>query len=341
MLNENRPRVLILRWKMRDKSGSVLAGNASAARTVEASLTIGIPCFNEVQTIGKVVDDFRAQFPRARILVIDNASSDRTAEIARAHGADVVFEPRRGKGCAVQRLFREANSDYLVMVDGDDTYPAEEASKLIAAMESGNCDTVVGRRVSDDHAAFKTAHTWANDALAKLIEIIFRAPCGDLFSGYRIFTRSFYRSVPILSTGFEVETELAVQTIDKGFVQRDVDIHFRSRPAGSFSKLDTFHDGLRVLRLLVNVTKDFKPLMFFSSIAALLFIGGLIAGAFPVLDYLRYRYVYRVPLAIFATGLTVLAGLSLVCGLVLDTIVRYDREQFFLRMRNLDPAARD
>lgn len=301
------------------------------------SLTIGVPCYNETLTIGKVVDDFRATFPDARILVIDNASTDDTAPVARAHGAEVIVEPHKGKGYAVQRLFRECHSDYLIMVDGDDTYPASEAPKLIAALENDGGDTVVGRRVSREQAAFKTAHTWANDALAKLIELVFRAPCGDLFSGYRLFTKAYYRNIPMLATGFEVETELSIQTIDKGFVQREVQIaDFRSRPEGSVSKLNTFHDGFRVLRVMFSIVKDFKPLFFFSIFAGLFFCASLVVGAFPVADYLRYRYVYHVPFAILATGLDVLAALCLVCGLVLDTIVRYDRENFFLRMRNFE-----
>jgi glycosyltransferase involved in cell wall biosynthesis len=304
------------------------------------SLTIGIPCYNESITVGKVITDFRAVFPDARILVIDNASTDNTSAIARAHGAEVVSEPRKGKGYAVQHLFSITESDYLIMVDGDDTYPAEEALKLLATIELEGGDTVVGRRTSDEQAAFKTTHTWANRALAWLIETIFSARCGDLFSGYRLFTRAFYRNIPMLATGFEVETELAIQTIDKGFVQRDVDISFRSRPEGSFSKLNTFTDGFRVVGVIVAVVKDFKPMLFFSQIALVLFALSVLAGAFPIADYVRMRYVIHVPLAILATGLDVLAALALVCGFVLDTIVRYDREQFFLRMRDFKDAPR-
>ena len=304
------------------------------------SLTIGIPCYNESITVGKVITDFRAVFPASRILVIDNASTDDTAGIARAHGAEVVSEPRKGKGYAVQRLFGLTESDYLIMVDGDDTYPAEEALKLIATIEKEGGDTVVGRRTSDAHDAFKAAHTWANLALARLIETIFAAHCGDLFSGYRLFTRAFYRNIPMLAKGFEVETELAIQTIDKGFVQRDVNISFRSRPEGSFSKLNTFTDGLRVIRVIITVVKDFKPMLFFSLIALIFFICSMVAGAFPIMDYLRIRYVMHVPLAILATGLDVVAALALVCGFILDTIVRYEREQFFLRMRDFKDAPR-
>jgi len=304
------------------------------------SLTIGIPCYNEAQTVGKVVTDFRAVFPQARILVIDNASTDNTSEVARAHGAEVVIESRKGKGYAVQRLFNLTETDYLIMVDGDDTYPAEEALKLIATVEQRGGDTVVGRRMSNEGAAFKTTHTWANHALCRIIEILFSAQCGDLFSGYRLFTRAFYRNVPMLAKGFEVETELAIQTIDKGFVQRDVDISFRSRPEGSFSKLNTFKDGFRVVAVIVTIIKDFKPMVFFSQIALIFFVCSILAGAFPIADYLRFRYVFHVPLAILATGLDMVAALALVCGFILDTIVRYDREHFFLRMRDFKDEPR-
>lgn len=298
------------------------------------TLTIGIPCYNEAQTIGKVVRDFRAAFPAARILVIDNASTDQTAQIARENGGEVVLAPRKGKGNAVQTLFREADSDYLIMVDGDDTYPAEEAAKLIATIEAEGGDTIVGRRVSDDPAAFKMLHTWANDFLTTAIEAIFQSPCDDLFSGYRLFTKAFYRNIPLLSTGFEVETELALQTIDKGFVQHAVGIKFRSRPEGSFSKLNTVQDGLRVLRVIFSVLKDFRPLKFFSAVSLLFAALSALVGVFPILDFVRYRWIYHVPLAILATGLALLGALSLACGVLLDSIVRYNREQFLIRMRN-------
>lgn len=300
------------------------------------TLTIGIPCYNEAQTIDKVVRDFRSVFPKARVVVIDNASTDDTEARARAAGADVVPDSRKGKGYAVQTLFRTADTDYLIMVDGDDTYPAEEAPKLIATIEAMGGDTVVGRRVSDDPAAFKTLHTWANNVLTGTIETVFRRPCDDLFSGYRLFTRAFYRNVPLLSSGFEVETELALQTIDKGFVQRVVDVHFRSRPEGSFSKLNTIQDGLRVLRVILWVVKDFRPLLFFSALSVFFAVLSLGAGIFPILDYLRDQWVARVPLAILAAGLAVLSALSLTCGVILDTIVRYNRERFLINLRNYE-----
>lgn len=307
---------------------------------MSGSLTIGIPCHNEALTVGKVVADFRREFPEARVLVIDNASADATAEIARAGGAEVVSEPRKGKGYAVRRLFEEADSDWLLMVDGDDTYPAEEAHKLLACAVGSGCDTVVGVRTSRDPVAFKTSHTWANDFLARLIERVFGQPCGDLFSGYRLFSAAFYRNVPVLSTGFEVETEIMLQTLDKGFSQRNLPVDFRARPEGSFSKLDTFGDGSRVLRVLVMLIKDYRPLQFFIAAGLLLLAAALLAGMFPVWEYLRFRYIFRVPLALLATGLTILAGLSFASGLILDTVVRHRREEFSLRMRDYRRAAR-
>ena len=296
-------------------------------------LTVGIPCYNEALTIGKVVEDFGAVFPEARLLVIDNASTDATAQIAREHGAEVISEPRKGKGNAVQRLFQETASDYLLMVDGDDTYPATEAHKLLAKMREAGGDTICGCRVSPDGTAFKSTHQWANVFLSRFIEVVFGFSCGDLFSGYRLFTRRFYRQVPLIATGFEVEAELVMQTIDKRFVQRNVDVLYRSRPADSFSKLQTLPDGTRVIWTLLTIIKDCKPLPFFSLVSLALLLACLLAGWFPIHDYLQFRYVYHVPLAILATGLSLLSALSLSCGLLLDTIVRHRKEEFFLRMR--------
>ena len=297
-------------------------------------LTIGIPCHNEAATIGKVVEDFGAAFPNARLLVIDNASTDATAQVAREHGAEVISEPLRGKGNAVQRLFRETVSEYLLMVDGDDTYPADEAHKMLAKLREAGGDTVVGCRVSRDGTAFKSAHQLANSFLSWLIRRVFSVDCGDLFSGYRLFTRRFYRNIPLVATGFEIEAELAMQTIDKRFVQRNVNVAYRSRPADSHSKLQTLPDGTRVVWTLLLIIKDCKPLPFFSLLSLGLLAACVLAGAFPIHDYIAYRYVYRVPLAVLAVGLGLMASLNLCCGILLDTVVRHRKEEFFLRMRN-------
>jgi glycosyltransferase involved in cell wall biosynthesis len=298
-----------------------------------SELTIGIPCYNEAATIGKVVADFAAAFPGARILVIDNASTDGTGCLATAGGAEVVVESRQGKGYAVQRLFQETASAYLLMVDGDDTYPAEEGHKLLAAMRHQTADTVVGCRRSPQGAAFKSAHRWANALLSQLIRLLFGFSCGDLFSGYRLFSRRFYGNVPLIAKGFEVEAELVMQTIDKQFIQQNVDIQYRSRPPASHSKLKTLPDGTRVIWTLLLIVKDCKPLPFFSLLSLVFLVLCLVAGYFPIRDYLAFRYVFKVPLAILAMGFGVLASLSLCCGLLLDTIVRQRKEEFLLRMR--------
>jgi len=271
------------------------------------------------------------RLPAARILVIDNGSDDDTAARARDAGAEVVCESRRGKGWAVQRMFRECRSEWLLMVDGDDTYPAVGADALIAA--AGGADVVVGDRRSEDPHAFKGTHTLANRFLAWVVRRLFGSACGDLFSGMRLFHRRFFEHVPLLATGFEVETELSLQAIDKRYLVRNVPVPYRPRPAGSLSKLRTFHDGWRVLRILLMIVKDLRPLMFFSFVSAILASGSLVAGIAPIIDFVRYQYVYRVPLAILATGLALLASLALACGLVLDTLVRQRREDFLIRLR--------
>jgi glycosyltransferase involved in cell wall biosynthesis len=298
------------------------------------SITVGIPCHNEAGTVGKVVADFKRILPEARILVIDNASTDDTFRLAKQSGADVVKEYRLGKGHAVQRLFSECISDYLIMVDGDDTYCADDALELLKTVREKGGDAVVGTRISKHKEAFKPLHTVGNRLMAFLIELVFAVPVADLFSGYRLFSRCFYRNVPVLSSGFEVESELTLHALDKGFLQHHVEIDYRPRPDGSLSKLNTVKDGARVVMVVVALIKNFKPVFFFGCIGAMLVVMSLLSGMFPVMDYIRYRYVFHVPLAILATGLMLLFALSLGCGIVLDTIARHNREQFCARMRD-------
>ena len=305
-----------------------------------AHITIGIPCYNEAVTVGEVVRSFQHICPGARVLVLDNASTDETARLARDAGAEVVAVPRRGKGHAVRALFSLATTEFLVMVDGDLTYPAAELPLLLAAAESEpTADMVVGTR-SGPPDAFVASHQWANRLLAGVIGRVFGSEVGDLFSGYRVFRRRFYRNVPLIAEQFQVEPELCLQALDKGFHQVHVPVRFQARPAGSHSKLRTWQHGAQVLTTLLRTIKDFHPLAFFTSLAAALALLSLAAGAAPVWDYVQHRYVYRVPLAILATGLGVLSVLALVCGLILDTIARQHRETFLLRLRQAVPSAR-
>jgi glycosyltransferase involved in cell wall biosynthesis len=295
-----------------------------------------IPCYNEEITVGKVVADFQRALPGARIFVFDNNSTDRSAQIAREGGASVVHVPRSGKGNVVKRMFEHVNADVYLMVDADDTYSASEAPRLIEEFKVSGADMLVGARIASfEEHAFRRFHEFGNHLVARLISYLFSTKVTDVLSGYRVFSRSFVKTVPLMSTGFEIETEMTLQALAKGFVIKEVPIPYGKRPEGSYSKLNTFADGYRVLRSIFLIFKDFKPLAFFSRLSVLLGLLALVAGLFPVIDYVEYRWVYHVPLAILATGLSILAALSLCIGVILETIARYQNENFQLLRRLL------
>ncbi len=293
-----------------------------------------IPCLNEEVTIGKVVRDFEEALPGAGIFVFDNRSTDRTAAVARSAGAQVIFAPRRGKGNVVRQMFAEVDADLYLMVDGDGTYPASFAPRLIAEYEKGGVDMVVGVRMSAfREKSFRRFHLLGNRLVAGLISYLFSAKVSDVLSGYRVFSRDFVKSVPLRSQGFEIETEMTLQALAKGFPIREIPIEYGERPEGSFSKLNTFSDGFLILKAIAMVFKDYKPLAFFSLLSAALLVVTLVAGMFPIMDYIETRYVSHVPLAILATGTGILSALSLSIGLILDTIAKYHRENFELFRR--------
>ena len=291
------------------------------------SVAVLLPCYNEEVTVAKVVSDFRAALPKAEIYVFDNNSTDRTAELARQAGAIVVKSPRQGKGHVVRHMFETVDADLLVMADGDDTYPAEAAPDLLRALTDSGADMVVGMRLSRfDDRAFRRLHEFGNKLISGTISLLFRARITDVLSGYRVFTREFVRSLYLRSGGFAVETELTLQALVKESVIREVPVHYRSRPEGSVSKLNTFADGLHIFRAIFLIFKDYKPLAFFSLLAAVTFVLGLVAGWFPVRDYLQTRYVSHVPLAMLAAALEILAVLFLGIGLILHAVTRFHVE---------------
>ncbi len=293
-----------------------------------------IPCFNEEQTIQKVVRDFRASLPGADIYVFDNASTDRTVEVARAAGAAVLREKKRGKGNVVLRMFEQVDADYYLMVDGDDTYPAERAKDLLEPLRANEADMVVGNRLeSEGLGLFRRFHVLGNWLVRGMINWLFRSDIQDVMSGYRGFTREFVRSVPLVSRGFEIETELTVQALDKGFVVRELPVGYRARPKGSHSKLRTFGDGWLVLSTIIRLFKDFRPLAFCSIIASVLFVAGLVPGLVVVVEFVQTSYVARVPSAIFAVGSILLSFLFVMSGLILDTINSRFRETWHLAKR--------
>jgi len=289
----------------------------------EPTIAVLIPCHNEAASIGPVVDDFRAQLPRARIYVFDNCCTDDTAEIARSGGATVITEPRKGKGFVVEAMLDRVDADYYVMVDGDDTYPPENVSQLLKPVLDGEADMVVGARLARyGEGSFRPLHVIGNTLVRWIINKIFRANLTDILSGYRAFNRKVARRVPVVSSGFEVETELTVQMLYYRLKILEVQVPYRGRPEGSQSKLRTVRDGVRVMWKLFSLVRAFKPLTFFGSVGLVLLALGILAGIPPIHDYFTNpgHYVEHVPLAVLAVGLVMLAMASGFLGLLLHAI---------------------
>ncbi|WP_430622570.1 glycosyltransferase family 2 protein [Adlercreutzia faecimuris] len=290
-----------------------------------------IPCYNEAVTIAKVVDDFRRALPEAVVYVYDNNSTDGTAALAAAHGAQVRFEGRQGKGNVVRQMFREIEADYYLMVDGDDTYPAEAAGDLLAPLAADEADMTVGDRLSngsygeENDRAF---HGFGNDLVRFLIKAIYGYAFEDVMTGYRAFNRVFVKTMPVLSEGFQIETEISIHAVDKRWRIADVPITYRDRPEGSFSKLSTFGDGARVLRAITSLFKDYRPFAFFGWLALLFLVLGLVAGVPVIAEYLATDYVSKVPSAVLAVALVLCGALSVTAGIILDTVAKSHRKQW-------------
>ena len=292
-----------------------------------------IPCYNEAVTIGKVVDDFKRVLPDADIYVYDNNSKDDTAAIAEDHGAIVRTEPRQGKGNVVRQMFREIDADYYIMVDGDDTYPAEAAPRLLEPLMNDTADMTVGDRLSngtygeENDRAF---HGFGNNLVRWLIKVIYGYAFDDVMTGYRAFNRIFVKTMPVLSEGFQIETELSIHAVDKRFRITDVPIDYRDRPEGSYSKLSTFGDGAKVLRAIASLFKDHKPMAFFGWLALILIVLGLIAGIPVIAEYFQTGLGPRFPTAILAIALVICGALSFTAGIILDTVAKTGRKQWEL-----------
>jgi glycosyltransferase involved in cell wall biosynthesis len=295
-----------------------------------ARVAVIIPCYNEAITIGRVIGEFRAALPGAAIHVFDNNSTDATAEIARAAGAHVRPVGLQGKAQVMRRLFADVEAEVYVMVDGDDTYHAASASRLVAAVLEGGADMAVGVRVSSGETAYRPGHVLGNRLLTGFLSWLFGRPCRDILSGYRALSRRCVKSFPVLSTGFGIEAELTVHTLELTMPIAEVDTPYKERPEGSVSKLSTWRDGFRVLWTILRLFVAERPLAFYGIAAAALALlaGGLAAPLLPT--YLETGLVPRFPTAILATGLALMAALSLTAGLVLDTVTRGRREQKLL-----------
>lgn len=290
---------------------------------VQDEIAVIIPCYNEAPTIGKVVDDFHRELPEATVYVYDNASTDATAAIAMGHGATVRFEPRQGKGNVCRQMFRDIDADCYLMVDGDDTYPAESALSLCAPILAGEADMVVGDRLSNGTYAQQNTrafHGFGNDLVRAMIKWIYGYGFEDVMTGYRAMSRPFVKTIPVLSEGFQIETELSIHAVDRRWRIADVPVEYRDRPEGSVSKLNTVRDGLRVIAMIGTLFKDYRPLKFFSLVALLFCISGLCAGIPVVTEYFTTGLVPRFPTAILAAALMFMAALSLATGFILDAV---------------------
>ena len=302
---------------------------------VRDGIAVIIPCYNEALTIGKVIDDFRSELPEATVYVYDNNSTDGTAEIARTRGAIVKYEPRQGKGNVCRQMFRDIDADCYLMVDGDDTYPAESARSLCAPILAGEADMVVGDRLSNGTYAQQNTrafHGFGNDLVRAMIRWIYGYGFEDVMTGYRAMSRPFVKTFPVLSEGFQIETELSIHAVDRRWRIADVPVEYRNRPEGSVSKLNTVRDGLKVIAMIGTLFKDYRPLKFFSLVALLFCIGGLCAGIPVVTEYLATGLVPRFPTAILAVALMFMAALSLATGFILDAVAKVERKQWELRV---------
>ena len=281
-----------------------------------------VPCYNEEAAIAKVVEDFRAALPDAMIYVYDNNSKDQTVARARVAGAVVRTESRQGKGNVVRRMFADIEADIYVLVDGDDTYDASVSPRMIAGMIGDGADLLTARRIHTDAAAYRPGHVLGNRLLTGLTALLFNVHLSDMLSGYRVFSRRFVKSFPFTAEGFAIETELTVHAVRLMMPMTEMDTRYKERPIGSISKLNTFRDGFRILGTIGYLVREERPLVFFATIALLFTAVAALIGAPVVSEYLQTGLVPRLPTAVLATGLVVIACLSLTCGLILDTVTR-------------------
>lgn len=305
---------------------SATGGAEGAAAAAGPRIAVILPCYNEAGAIVQTVADFRRALPTADIYVFDNNSSDGSRELAAEAGAIVRRVGQQGKGHVVRRMFADVDADIYVMADGDATYEAAAAPRMVAAMLEDNLDMVVGARRDEVEAAYRRGHRFGNWALTGLLKQLFGRSFTDILSGYRVFSRRFVKSFPVLSAGFEIETEISVHALELAMPVAEVMTAYGARPEGSVSKLSTYRDGWRILRTIITLYRVERPVLFFGIIAAFLAALALGLAAPLVVTYMETGLVPRFPTAILVTGLMILATLSMMCGLILDTVVRGRRE---------------
>lgn len=319
------------------------AAAVAAARRGEG-VAVLIPCYNEAVTIAKVVADFRAALPAAVVYVYDNNSSDRTAAIAAEAGAVVRRESRQGKGNVVRSMFRDIDADCYLMVDGDDTYPAESAGDLLAPIAADEADMTVGDRLSNGSYGKENDrpfHGFGNNLVRRLIKLIYGYAFEDVMTGYRAFSRAFVKTMPVMSEGFQIETEISIWAVDRRWRVADVPVVYRDRPEGSESKLSTFTDGMLVIAAIASLFRDYRPMAFFGWLGVLLAAVGLLFGLPVVGEYLDTGYVTKLPSAVLAVALMLIAALSWTAGLILDTVAKSHRRQWEMSVYRVMEADAD
>lgn len=294
-----------------------------------------IPCYNEELTIKKVIKDFKKELPQADIYVYDNNSNDKTAIIAKENGAIVVPEYKQGKGNVVRSMFSDIEADIYVMVDGDDTYPAEFVHKLIEPVKEGRADMCIGDRLSNgtyQKENKRMFHEFGNNIVRRGINILFGSKLKDIMTGYRVFNKKFVKNMPVMSQKFEIETEMSLYALDKRFVIKEIPIIYRDRPEGSFSKLNTISDGIKVIKTIIKMLRHYHPLRFYTILAIIFAILGLIVGLPVIVEFFRTSFITKIPSAVLATGLMIIAVLMEQCGIILQTVVKVNRENYELNL---------
>ncbi len=300
-------------------------------------IAILIPCYNEAKTIEKVVNDYKKVLPEAKIYVYDNNSTDKTDIIAKKAGAIVRYEYRQGKGNVIRTMFREIDAECYLMIDGDDTYPAENAKEMCDLILNGKADMVIGDRLSSTYFTEnkRPFHNFGNKIVRWLINHLFKNEVKDIMTGYRAFSYEFVKGFPVLSKGFEIETEMTIHAVDKNFKLIEIPVNYRDRPEGSVSKLNTYSDGLKVLKTIATLFKEYKPFGFFSFLALLLAILATILVVPVFVDYFKTGLVLRFPTLIVSGFIYVFALLLFITGIILQVIVKKNRQSYELYLNLL------
>lgn len=311
---------------MNRESDQSMSMRAATAPPPRQRIAVLVPCFNEEAAIAQVVGDFRAALPHATVYVFDNNSTDRTVDIARTAGAVVRKERHQGKGHVVRRMFSDIDADIYVLVDGDATYDAASAPAMIAQLVEERLDMVVAARRHVEDAAYRRGHLAGNRILTGFVTAVFGRAFSDILSGYRVFSRRFVKSFPVLSRGFEIETELTVHALELELAVAEIETPYYARLEGSESKLSTWRDGFRILRTILELYRTERPLAFFSGIGIALAIFSIVLAVPIVITFIEQGVVPRLPTAILSTGLMLAAFVSIAAGLILDTVTRGRRE---------------